>query len=37
VAGILVFGLFALVSFFTIRQVREAVMNSVTILLGKKK
>ncbi len=37
IAGILIFGTFTLVSFLTIRQVREAVMSSAIILLGKKK
>jgi O-antigen/teichoic acid export membrane protein len=37
IAGVLVFAVFGLVSYFTIRQVREAVKNSVIILLGKKR
>jgi len=36
-SGLLVFAAFSLVSFFTIRQVREAVLNSAAILLAKKK
>jgi len=36
-SGVLVFVAFSLVSLFTIRQVREAVFNSVSVLLGKKK
>ncbi len=36
-SGMLVFLAFSLVSLFTIRQVRDAVINSVLVLLGKKK
>lgn len=36
-SGALLFTAFALISFFTIRQVREAVLNSVSILFGNKK
>lgn len=36
-SGVLVFVAFSLVSLFTIHQVRDAVFNSVLVLLGKKK
>jgi len=36
-SALLVFTAFALISFFTIHPVRDAVINSVSILLGKKK
>jgi O-antigen/teichoic acid export membrane protein len=37
ISGILIFSVFTLISFFTIRQVRYAVKNSISILMTKKK
>lgn len=37
ISGILIFSVFTLISFFTIRQVRDAVKNSISILMTKKK
>jgi len=36
-AGVIVFVVFTIVSFFTIRQVKEAVLNSLSILFGRNK
>ena len=36
-SGVLVFIVFTIVSFFSIRQVKEAVLNSLSILFGRKK